>query len=168
MHENFSPMKIVCKLGKKEWNFMSPAQTVPVVPIQGDEQMPFGVSHSQWGRKGLSTPLPDDFSTEPMQKASCWLTHKEHHFSCISLRETILQSVENFHRAYLGSQHNRFLWLLLVRMVTGLVTNSVVLEVSNLLTSTFPLSFRHALSWWSCKHKVKELWGKGSCTKWPL
>lgn len=150
----FLVWKTFTNWGKKGWNLLSPVRTVPTVPIQGDEQMLFGLSHSQWERKGLGTSLLDDFSTEPMQKVSCWLTYKKHHLSCISLRETILQSMENFHSVYLGSQHNSFCWLLLVHTVTCLVTNSVVLEVSNLLTSTLPSSFRCALSWWSLKHKA--------------
>lgn len=53
------------------------------------------LSHFQWERKGLGTSLVDESFTEPMRKVSCWLTYKKHHFSCISLQETILQNMES-------------------------------------------------------------------------
>lgn len=53
MHKNFSPVKSVCKLGRKGWNFMFPARIVLVLPVQEDEQ--FGDSCYQWERKGIST-----------------------------------------------------------------------------------------------------------------
>lgn len=68
MHKNSSPVKGACKLGRKGWNFMFPARTVLVLPVQGDEQ--FGDCFPS-GRGRESAHLLLVTSTETVSKASC-------------------------------------------------------------------------------------------------
>lgn len=76
----------------------------PVVPVQGDEQKPFGLSHFWWERRRFSTSLFDDFPAEPMQDFMLTDSQK----IPLQLHQPLgdrSPKCGKFHRVYLGCRH---------------------------------------------------------------